>query len=372
MATPSSSKLSGASSNSNTGATSMADLMAKQKATVNAFKKGEHVKGTINKLSRSEVTVNIGGKSEAVVLERDKRILSRILSLFTAGEEVTVQILNPESEFGMPVVSLRRYIDDLAWENLAAKQKKQETIDVTVVDVTKGGFVVATESGLTGFLPQSHTQYQQASTITSGTKLAVSVLELQRKDNKIIFSQKATMTPEEFDVLTKKLSIKQKIEVTVSNITTFGLFVVVPIPKSDGVALDGLIHISEIAWDKVADISELYTVGQTLETIILSFDKDAKRVDLSIKQLTEDPFAHIVNTYPVDKLVKGEVVRTDAAGVWINLGDGVEGVIKAEKIPPTMTYTIGQTVNATVSEVDSRRHRLVLSPVLMEKPIGYR
>lgn len=361
------------SASNNTGATSMAELMAKQKQTTVGFRKGEVVKGHITKLTSAQVLVDLGGKSEAVVLEKEKKNMRTILSTLHVGDEVSVSILNPESDMGMPVVSLRRFLDDLAWKEIEEAMKNQATIDVTVNEITKGGIVVATKSGITGFLPQSHMQFSQSQQVAVGKPLTLSVLELHRKDNRVIFSQKSAISAEVFDQIIKSLPNKTKISAQIVNITNFGLFVIVPVSgQGDITQIDGLIHISEVSWDKVADLSMLFTVGQTIDVVVIGSDKDAMRLDLSIKRLTDDPFAEIAKLYPVDKKVSTVVAKIIDGTIHLDLGEDVEGIIRKEKVPPTTVYKVGDKVEAIVSEVDARRRRITLVPILREKPIGYR
>src|SRR3989344_4163814 len=125
-------------------ATSMAELMAKKQPSIKSFKKGEIVEGTITKLTSSEILIDIGAKTEAVVLEKDKNILHSVLSMFKVGDKVNVQILNPESDEGNPVVSLRRFVGERHWGELEKLKNEDKTVDVTITDLTKGGFLVTT------------------------------------------------------------------------------------------------------------------------------------------------------------------------------------------------------------------------------------
>src|SRR5882724_11094081 len=191
-------------SSSNKSTSAMAKLLASHKNKVVTFKKGDSVKGKITKLTSGEITVDVGSKTEAIVLEKEKRILNTIFSLFKIGDTVEVNVLNPESDLGQPVVSLRRYLGDIAWKKLEELQKSKEAIEVTVSDGTKSGFVVNTAFGIAGFLPQSH--LQQAD-VTPGQQIKVTVLELNRKDNKIIFSQKTALSEADFAQAVKKLKV---------------------------------------------------------------------------------------------------------------------------------------------------------------------
>ena len=351
------------------GASTMAELLAKHKSAFVSLQKGASVKAKITKLSSSEILVDAGAKTEAHVLEKDRRIFNTIKSMFKVGDIVEVNVLNPESQYGYPVVSLRRYLGQMAWDKLEELLKSKEQIDVKVVESTKAGYVVETDFGISGFLPQSHTSSSQQG-LPLGQTAKASVLDLNRKDNKIIFSQKATMSVEEFETVAKDYKVGEKVDVTVSNATPFGVFVSLITKK--GKEIEGFIHISEIAWNKVDDLSGMFTPGEKLEAVITKFDAETQRVNFSVKRLTADPFEQLVTDYPVDKKVTGEVVKVDDNGVTLSLGESIEGLIKKDKIPPTTVYTVGQQVDVLVAEHDKRKHRLILSPVLKEKPLMYR
>lgn len=176
----------------------MAELMAKYQAKpLVALKKGDTVTGTITRLAKRDILVDIQAKGQAIVLERDSNMLRNIHSLLKEGQTVEVTVLSPESDSGQPVVSLRKFVHDLVWKRLEELKKSQDKVDVTINEVTKGGFVVATKDGLSGFLPNSHTNSAQGP-LSHGKTISVSIADLNREDNKIIFSQKTTMSSEEF------------------------------------------------------------------------------------------------------------------------------------------------------------------------------
>lgn len=349
----------------------MAQLLASHKDSFVPLHKGESVKGKITKLTPSEILVDVGAKTEALVLEKDRNILHTVLSIFKAGDTVEVNVLTPESETGQPVVSLRRYLGNMAWGKLDKLLSSKESIEVTVSDVAKAGYVVVTPFGISGFLPQSHISFSQNKDISMGDKIFVTVLELDRKENKIIFSQKPAFTDEDFAKLTSKFKPEQKVTVTIVNVASFGLFVSLPVEGSD-TFLEGFIHISEVAWDKTAELGHLFTAGQKIEAVLLKFDTESKKAQLSIKRLTKDPFEAVMVEYPVDKKITGTVSKVDESGVSVVLDEKTEGFIRKEKIPPTVTYTVGKQATVLVSEYDKRRKRVLLVPVLLKKTIGYR
>lgn len=351
----------------------MAQLLAKHQNKFVTLKKGESLKAKLTKLTPSEILVDAGAKTEAVVLERDKRIVHTIMSQFKVGDTVEVSVLNPESESGQAVVSLRRYLGNLAWARLEELQKKSEQVEVTIKDSSKAGYVVDTAFGVSGFLPQSHVAYSQEG-LNPGQTVKARVLELNRTDNKVIFSQKQSLSAEEFEAISKQYKVGEKMQVTVTTVTPFGMYVALPKAKNAKTEseVEGFIHISEIAWEKVADLSELFTPGQEIEAVLTRFDNETRRVSLSVKRLTADPFETLMEKYPVDTKVRGTVTAIEDGDVLFSFGEGAEGVLKKDKIPPTTTYTEGQEVNLTISDYDKRKHRILVSPVLLEKPMGYR
>jgi ribosomal protein S1 len=186
----------------------------------------------------------------------------------------------------------------------------------------------------------------------------------------VIFSQKATVAAEDFDKATKSLKVADIVEATISNVAPFGIFLLIEL--ADKSVVEGFVHISEIAWEKLATIPESYKAGDKIKAKLIGFDRESKRINLSIKALTADPFEEKLKSYVPDQRVTGSVSKVLSSGVLVNLEKGIEGFIKKEKIPVTVSYSEGSQVNATVVEVDTRRHRVVLVPVLTEKPMGYR
>lgn len=353
-------------------ATSMSELMARSTKKIVTYKKGDLVKGTITKLAKNEILLDLGGKTEAVVLEKERSIMNSLLSILKVGDTVEASILNPESDLGQTVVSLRRFIDQKIWTRLEKLKEDKEAMEVTVLESTKGGFVVRTKDGLTAFLPNSHISFA-AGAPTVGQTITVYLYELNKADDKIVVSQRTAVSEEDFEQIKKTLKPEEKLSATVINATSFGVFVSLPVKvKSEEIRIDGLVHISEIAWERSEEVGSLFTPGQSIEVVVLGFDNDAKRVDLSIKRLSEDPFAIIAKRFPVESKATGTVSRLSGGNVFLDLGDGAEGIIRKEKVPPTVTYTEGQSVNVTVTDIDTKRHRIYVSPVLLEKPLMYR
>lgn len=347
----------------------MADLMKSVKTNFVSPHKGEILEGTITKLTSSEILIDIGAKTEAVVLEKDKKILRSLLSGLKVGDKVSVAVLNPESDMGNPVVSLRRFNDNKVWEKLQVLQKSKEEIEVTVDESTKGGFLVSSQEGISGFLPNSQAVFLENSETLIGKKIKVSVIELNRPLKKVIFSQKASMSSEVFDKATKAFKVGDTVSAKISNIAPFGIFCTVKVEEG---AVEGFVHISEVSWEKIATIPESFKPGDTINAKVVNFDRDSKRINLSIKALEKNPFEEKLKSYFPDQKVSGSVARVLSSGLLVDLGEGIEGFIKKEKVPPTQSFKEGSPVNATVVEIDPKKQRVILVPVLTEKPIGYR
>ncbi len=365
----------------NSKVTSMADLMKKVAAAKTPFvspHKGDMLTGTITKLTSSEILVDINAKTEAVVLEKDSKILHRLLTTLKAGDRVSVQVLNPESDFGNSVVSLRRFMDDKVWEKLLLLQKSQEAIEVIVDSLTKGGFLVTTLDGeISGFLPNSHTSSLENLQNNPGKTIKVVVLEVNRELRKIIFSQKQVMGISDFQELVRNIKVGQKIDAIITTVASFGIFLSIPLKEEPeknktGKFVEGFVHISEVSWENISDLSEKFKVGERITAEVKGFDKDSRRVNLSIKSLATDPFEKRLEEFTPDKKIKAKVLKIISTGVLMDIGEGIIGIVKKEKIPPTITYKEGESADVVVAGVDKKKHRINLVPVLLEKPIGYR
>lgn len=344
----------------------MTELMKKVQSNFISPKKGENLEGMITKLTPSEILVDIGAKTEALVLEKEKSNMRTLLSLLKVGDKVTISVLNPESDFGNPVVSLRRFLDQRLWDKVEKLSKNKEPQDITINEETRGGFVVSTLDGVSGFLPNSHA----AGVLKVGQEASAILLEFDKLQHKIIFSQKKIVSSKDFEKASKTMRIGQKISSVISSIAPFGIFVNVASNTDNFV--EGFIHVSEISWEKLETVPSDYKVGEEIDAVVLGFDKKSSRVNLSIKRLTEDPFKEKLKAYTPDKKVKGTVTSLSSSGIHVELEEGVEGFIKKEKIPIGKDFEKGEEISATVDSLDERNHRILLVPYLTKKVIGYR
>jgi ribosomal protein S1 len=348
----------------------MAELMARA-STFQTLKKGQIVTGTVKKLTPQEILLDIGAKSDALVIEYDKQNLENLLALLKVGDTVNASVISPEAEEGFPVVSLRRTLDDAIFSRLENEYKEGKTIEITVDDTTRGGFFVSGFQGMKGFLPNSQVMPELLLNPEKlvGQSLEVKIIEFDRARKRLVFSQKATVYLTDPKELTKHMPKGATVEGTIASVTPYGVFVTLEPEK--GVTAEGFIHISEVSHERVENLESLYHEGQKISSQVKDIDSENRRVNLSIKNLSADTFESVKEKYPLESNVKGTVKEMKSRGITMEL-EGATGFIPANKVPTGTTYSIGDTVEAEVTEYDTRRRVVVVTPVLKAKFIGYR
>ncbi len=356
-----------ANSTSNKPAQSMAELMARSGQSLNVLKKGQIIEGTIKKLTSKEILMDIDGKADALVIEYDRQNLENLLSFLKVGDRVQASVISPEAEEGFPVVSLRRTLDDIIFKKFETFVKNEEAFEVEIVEQTRGGYFAQTSVGIKGFLPTSQVVDGQD---LVGQKIKVKIIEFDRAKKRVVFSQKAVTFTTSPASIQKHIKSGQVIEVEISSITPYGLYVLIT-PEKD-VKIEGFIHISEIAFERVEDLASRFKVGEKVKAEVLALDETSKRVNLSIKKTLKDVFETIREKYKPEDKISVTVVDVKARGVNVMIEEGIKGLIPSDKIPTGATYTPGQTLQAEVVDIDSRRRVILLSPVLKAVPIGYR
>lgn len=342
----------------------MAQLLEEEKITLHGLKKGEEIEGVITALSSKGIIVDIGAKTEALVLEKDKKILSDLLLTHKLGEKIKATVLVPESDEGYTLLSLRRQRKNRAWQLLQRAQEGDETVDVTVTDLIRGG-LLAEYTSLHGFIPLSQLNSNTEEIV--GKNLKVKVLEAVPADNRLIFSEKAALTRTE-DVKKElaKVKVNDVYTGTITSLARFGLFVKI------GENLEGLVHISEVSWEAKVDLEEQFKVGEEIQVLAIGVDVPNKKLNLSIKQLLPDPWKEVVNKLATDQQVQGKISKISGLGLHIVLGLGIEGLIHRSKIPLGADFTEGDKITCLVAGVDLEKRRVSLAPILKEKPVGYR
>lgn len=342
----------------------MAELLARSHLPLRGLKKGEEVEGRITAISPKGIYLDINGKTEGVVLEKDKRILKSLLQSLRVGDVVRASVLNPESEEGYAVFSLRRQHKVFSWQQLIDAKTQDKPVEVTVVDITRNGALVDF-NGLRGFIPSSHLHLQDNTDLV-GKKISVKVLEALASDNRLIFSQKAlALSKKELERELSDIKINDKFAGTVTGITKFGIFVNI------GGNIEGLVHISEISWEKVSDLERQFKIGDKVQVSVIGVDPEKLRLNLSIKQLAVDPWLEVSRRFAKEQEVQGKVSKITRGGIFVSL-DGIDGFIHKSKIPLGQEFEEQDKVTCVIESIDSSKRRINLVPVFKEKPIGYK
>jgi len=355
------------SSNKSSPAKSMAELMARSGSNLNVLVKGQMVEGTIKKLTPGEILMDIGAKGDALVIEFDRQKLENLLSILKIGDRVKASVISAESEEGFPVVSLRRMLDDRIYAKFEDLVKNEESFEVEVVEPTRGGYFASTPEGVKGFMPSSQVTSQDN---IVGQKIKVKILEFDRAKKRVVFSEKAvkfTVNPQAIQKYVKRGSV---VDAEVAALTPYGVYVTIK-PEKD-VIIEGFVHISEIAYEHVSDISSRFKVGDKIKAEVLEVDDNNHRVNLSIKKTQKDAFVDVRSKYKAEDKVSGTVTEIKSRGIIVKIAEGINGIVPSDKIPTGKTYKEGDTVDAVVVDFDDRRRVVILSPVLKAVPIGYR
>ncbi len=345
----------------------MAELMARSGQNLQVLQKGQIVEGTIKKLTPGEILMDIGAKGDALVIEFDHQKLENLLSMLKVGDRVKASVISPESEEGFPVVSLRRMLDDAIYSKFEDLVKNEESFEVDIVEAARGGYFADTPQGVKGFLPSS--QVTDTDNIV-GRKIKVKILEFDRSKKRVLFSQKAisfVMNPETIRKYVKRGDV---IDAEVASVTAYGLYVTIK-PEKD-ITIEGFVHISEIAYERVADLSARFKNGDKIKAEILDIDENNHRVNLSVKRTQKDAFADIREKYKIEEKVTGTVLDVKSRGITVQIAEGIKGFVPSDKVQAGKTYKEGDSINAEIVDFDDRRRVVVLSPILKAVPIGYR
>lgn len=327
---------------------------------------GEPVTGTVLSVKKHEVLVDLGSLGVGLVPRREVGF-SRSLE---EGDEVTASVIDTELDSGMSLLSLRKAAKERGWEDVIAKLEEEAIIEVTPYDANRGGLLVEYE-GVRGFLPVSQLSAEHYPRVGSSDKdeilqrlnaltnhsMKVRILDADRKANKLIFSEKEAIKDglaERFE----KLAVGDTVKGVVTGVVDFGVFVNV-----DGI--EGLVHISEISWERVSSPGDYVKVGQTIEAKIISIDKD--RLSLSMKQLKKDPWLDEVEKFTPGSKVEGTVTRITPFGAFVQISPAVEALVHISElgagsdVDPEKVFTLNERKEFTVLEVDKDSRKISLS-----------
>jgi len=336
---------------------------------IRKIKKGEEIEAEILSISKKGTIFNIGAKANAVLGEREVKEILSYLPYLKVGDKIIAKVISEESKEGYPVVSMQRFFDKGKWDILIERKNKEQDIDVLCGSYGKGG-VFIDFMGIRGVIPkiQLTEEYLNNPQKIEGQRIKVKVLEVDKVKNRLVVSQKASVFKISNKDLKKKFdSIKegQKYKAKVLGISEFGIFCEV-----NGV--EGLIHISELSWEKVSNISSYADTGDTIDVYVVEKNRNDMKLNLSIKRLSYDPWEDIEKKYPKDKEVEGEVVRKEKYGYFVKLEPGIEGLIHSSKLSGKEEFKTGQKVIAYIERINKKLRRLSLILSHKEKPITYR
>ena len=351
--------------------TSMEELLALSSSKVKGFSKGEKIKGKVASKNPKSLILDIGGKSEGVVAENAFIEARDLIKALEIGDEVNATVLIPETKEGTVLLSLRHAANDAIWENLEKHFREKTEISVKGKSASKAGVMVEVE-GIYGFIPASQVgkKYADLEELVEENFKAI-IIDLNRRNNKIVLSEKEVSEASEIKLNKEALRKVKEGEIydgKVITITNFGCFVRLDIDEK--VDVEGLVHISEIAWEKVKKVTDLLREGDKVKVKVIEV-RDG-RLSLSIKHAQKDPWEDIAGKYEQEQKVKGTVTKISDFGIFVQIEPGVEGLVHITKIPPATRFNIGDKVDCYIEEVDVKEKRISLGITLTSKPVNYK
>lgn len=355
----------------------MEELLSMTGYNLKGFKKGDSVEGSVTRVSAREVLVDVGGKAEGVVMDRELEVYKDLLLSLQIGDTVTAQIVVPENDRGQAVLSLRKFVTEKRWALLSEKEAAGESVDVIVREPVRGGLLVE-YGGIRGYIPNSQIDggMQKQLDKMNGRRMQVKIVEVDKEGNRLVFSQRAVAEAEAFakqkDLLAS-IEEGSTVQATITTVVPFGAFAKFTVTKDEvDHEVEGLIHISEIAWEKVDDASQYIKAGDVIKVKVITLEKESGKINLSIKQLLPDPWEHVLDMFEKDSQITGTVSKVTPIGIFVTLSPGVEGLIHISKLSPGQEPKEGEEIQCIVENVEPEKRKISLSMALTEKPIMYR
>jgi len=333
---------------------------------VKQLESGDVVEGTIASVRKHQVWIDLGPRGVGVVMRREVGHGQAL----EEGQPVTVSVIDPEMEEGYALLSMRRAAKDRGWDELQRIFEASEIIEISPYDANRGGLLVELE-GIRGFLPVSQLaaghyprvsgadkdEILQKLNALTGKPIRVRILDVSRKDNKLIFSEKEAVK-DDMQARFAELKVGDVVEGIVTGVIDFGAFVNV-----DGI--EGLIHISEISWERVENPRDYVKVGETVKAKIIAIDKD--RLSLSLKQMQEDPWLKEVKAFKKGDNVEGKITRITPFGAFVQLSPSVEALVHVsemgddDNIDPEKIFQLNEKKEFKVLEIDTEARKISLS-----------
>lgn len=345
------------------------------------LKKGDIVEGKVVKAKKGMLLVDVGGKAEGVVSGKELHADGTDVLSLKAGDSIFVYVLNPEDDHGQIQLSLRRADIVKKWVELEEAKRSNTTVEATVLDANSGGLLVRIKGGLSAFIPSSQLDSARLykadaearpETVAKipvklsefiGQKIQTKIIEIDKEKNKIILSEKFLTSGEDFSMREETLrtaKVGDVLDGTVTGVTHFGLFV-------NAQGLEGLVHLSEISWDKVTDPADFHKVGDKVKVQLIGMSDNGKRVAYSIKRLVEDPWANSIAGYKQGQIVHGVVQKIVDYGVFVKIAEGLNGLIHISELSnnmvddPSKIVKIGDELDLKIISISTADRHLGLS-----------
>jgi small subunit ribosomal protein S1 len=341
------------------------DFLAAVEKTLKFFNDGDIIEGTIVKIDRDEVLLDVGYKTEGVIPSRELSIKHDVdpNEVVAVGDLVEALVLQKEDKEGRLILSKKRAQYERAWGDVEKIKENDGVVTGTVIEVVKGGLIV--DIGLRGFLPASLIELRRVRDLTPylGQEIEAKILELDKNRNNVVLSRRALLEQTQSESRTTFLNNLHKGQVrkgVVSSIVNFGAFV-------DLGGVDGLVHVSELSWKHIEHASEVVEVGQEVTVEILEVDLDRERVSLSLKATQEDPWQVFARTHAIGQVTPGKVTKLVPFGAFVRVADGIEGLVHISELSSKhvelaeQVVSVGEEVFVKVIDIDLERRRISLS-----------
>src|SRR2546423_578618 len=333
--------------------------------TIKYFNDGDIVEGTVVKVDRDEVLLDIGYKTEGVIPSRELSIKHDVdpHEVVKTGEHIEALVLQKEDKEGRLILSKKRAQYERAWGTIEKIKEEDSVVTGTVIEVVKGGLIL--DIGLRGFLPASLVEMRRVRDLQPyvGRELEAKIIELDKNRNNVVLSRRAYLEQTQSEVRTEFLNKLQKGQVrkgVVSSVVNFGAFV-------DLGGMDGLVHVSELSWKHVDHPSSVVQVGDEIEVQVLDVDMDKERISLSLKATQQDPLLEFACAHRVGELVYGRVTKLVPFGAFVQVGEGIEGLVHISEMSqhhvdlPEQVVTPGEELWVKIIDIDLQRRRISLS-----------
>jgi small subunit ribosomal protein S1 len=341
------------------------DFLAAIEGTIKEFNDGDIVEGTIVRVDRDEVLLDIGYKTEGVIPSRELSIKHDVdpNDVVAVGDEVEALVLQKEDKEGRLILSKKRAQYERAWGTIERIKEEDGIVTGSVIEVVKGGLIL--DIGLRGFLPASLVEMRRVRDLQPyvGKELEAKIIELDKNRNNVVLSRRAWLEQTQSEVRQNFLTQLLKGQVrkgVVSSIVNFGAFV-------DLGGVDGLVHVSELSWKHIDHPSEVVEVGQEVTVEVLDVDMDRERVSLSLKATQEDPWQAFARTHTIGQVVPGRVTKLVPFGSFVRVAEGIEGLVHISELAerhveiPEQVVNVGDEIYVKVIDIDLERRRISLS-----------